>query len=122
MADDGENLVSNVELTGVDKTLTDLKRLGDTAEVELAKLSTAAKGAGAAIGKAGSDVAAGLKKMDGAGGFNQLTPQQFNNLRQATEQFVRSVQKGVKDVVDFGVKTAKLGAIALRTPPRECDR
>lgn len=112
MADENDpNLVSNVEIVGADKAVSDLNKIGDAGEKAFGKLGTAAKKAGTDTKASTDKITQGLDQIDNALP-SPASAQTFTDLQNATKQFGIAVQKNIKDVVEFGARIAALGTAA----------
>lgn len=124
MANEDTDLVGKVEILGVDETKVQLKDLGDTGEQAFKKIGDAAEKAGEQVkdsndktvksnekakkstddlGKAFEDLGKSLQPRP-------VPSKVLNDLSSSVGELVKSVKKGVKDVVEFGARVAALGA------------
>lgn len=123
MADDGEDLVSNVKVTGVAEATAQLDAFGEKGAAAFDKINASAKANAAGVTDAAGKVQQGAKdsadamgKVDGAIKPNGPSQKALNQLSQEASDLSRSVVKTSRDVAQFVTRLAAIatvGAVAI---------
>ena len=119
MADDDQNLVSNIEVTGGEEATAEVKKFADDSAEALGNLGDAAKDAAADVEKASDKIVKNYRKVGKGAKDVGDSSQDFARARVSlkaleddTRAFTASIPKAAKEVTQFVKKLAVLATAA----------
>jgi hypothetical protein len=113
MADNPDDLVSNVSVTGVDDTSSTLKRMGDEGAAAFDKLAASAKTAGEEITAAAKEIEIGTTSILKASPADGAFTQRLSDIRDAVVNLKATMSAAGSDIAGFAAKIEGLGAVGL---------
>lgn len=110
MADDDQNLVSEVKITGIDQSSNDLKKFGDDGAAAFDKVADAAKKSSDTVAKATGDMGKGL---DDASKKASDLPNKLSAIATAASSIGSAVRTGAGQIATFGASITAIAAAGV---------